>query len=324
MIVKARGNPKSPGGECLQWEFMLIHDLFRPGRPAFSFEFFPPRSEEAGAQLERTIAELRPLAPSFVSVTYGAGGSTREKTIDIVSRIRRDTGIEAMAHLTCVGSTREELASVLQRLAEAGVENVLALRGDPPKGQTNFQAVDGGFSYASELVRFIRQNHGDRFSVGGAAYPEKHIECGNPAVDLANLKRKTQEGLDFLITQLFFDNRRYFEFVERARRCGVTQPIVAGIMPITNASQIERFTVSCGATLPFDLAEELDGVRNDPAAVMRLGIRHATEQCVELLTRGAPGIHFYTLNRSHATVEIFKALRRMGLTQGGEAAETAV
>jgi methylenetetrahydrofolate reductase (NADPH) len=291
---------------------MHIGDLFGQDRPIFSFEFFPPRTEEAAAQLQRTIADLRPLQPSFVSVTYGAGGTTRERTIDIVSRIRRDTGIEAMAHLTCAGSTREELSSVLQRLADAGVENVLALRGDPPKGQSAFQAVEGGFSYASELVNFIRQHHGNRFSVGAAAYPEKHIECGNPAVDLINLKRKTAEGVDFLVTQLFFDNRRYFEFVERARRNGITQPIVPGIMPITNASSIERMTVSCGASLPFDLAEELDRKRADPAAVLQLGIDHAIEQCVGLLQGGAPGIHFYTLNRSHATVEIFQALKERG------------
>ena len=292
---------------------MHIGDLYHQDRPVFSFEFFPPKSEEAAAQLERTICELRPLQPDFVSVTYGAGGSTREKTIDIVSRIRRDTGIEAMAHLTCAGATSDELAAVLSRLASAGVENVLALRGDPPKGQSAFQAVDGGFSYAGELVRFIRRNHGSHFSVGAAAYPEKHIECGNPAVDLTNLKRKASEGVDFLITQLFFDNRRYFEFVERARKNGITQPIVPGIMPITNASQIERFTVGCGATLPFDLAEELDRRRNDPNAVMRLGVEFATRQCEELLKGGAPGIHFYTLNRSHATVEIFQALMARAL-----------
>jgi methylenetetrahydrofolate reductase (NADPH) len=303
---------------------MHIRELFGLDRPVFSFEFFPPRSEEAAAQLERTISDLRPLRPSFVSVTYGAGGSTREKTIDIVSRIRQDTGIEAMAHLTCAGSTREELAAVLDRLADAGVENVLALRGDPPKGQAAFQAVNGGFSYASELVRFIRQNHGSRFCVGGAAYPEKHIECGNPAVDLMNLKRKTEAGIDFLITQLFFDNRRYFEFVARARRNGITQPIVPGIMPITNASQIERFTVACGASLPFDLAEELDRRRNDASAVLQLGIEHAIGQCVELLKEGAPGIHFYTLNRSRATVEIFEALRCIGLTGARSAVPAAI
>jgi methylenetetrahydrofolate reductase (NADPH) len=294
---------------------MHIRELFSREQPVLSFEFFPPRNDEAAAQLERTIADLRSLEPSFVSVTYGAGGSTREKTIDIVTRIRRDTGIEAMAHLTCVGSTRDELAAVLDRLADAGVENVLALRGDPPKGQSAFQAVEGGFSYAGELVRFIRDRHGDRFCIGGAAYPEKHIECGNPAVDLTNLKRKADEGVDFLVTQLFFDNRRYFEFIERAQRNGIRQPIVPGIMPITNAASVEKMTVVSGASLPYELAAELDRRREDPAAVLELGIEHAIQQCVGLLNGGAPGIHFYTLNRSHATVEIFQALRRMGLTE---------
>ena len=278
--------------------------------PAFSFEFFPPRTEDAARQLEQTIAALRDLAPAFVSVTYGAGGSTRDQTIDIVTRIKRDTGIEAMAHLSCAGSTRDELDAVLGRLDQAGVENVLALRGDPPKGETSFRPVDGGFRYASELVRFIRDRHHNRFCLGGAAYPEKHIECGNPAVDLMNLKRKTQEGVDFLVTQLFFDNQRYFDFVERARKNGITQPIVPGIMPITNASSIERMTNGCGASLPFDLAEELDRRRSDPAAVLQLGIEHAITQCVGLLKGGAPGIHFYTLTRSHATVEILQSVRK--------------
>ena len=293
---------------------MQIRELLAAGRPSFSFEFFPPKTDEAAAQLENTIAELRVLAPDFVTVTYGAGGSTREKTIDIVSRIKRETGIEAMAHLTCVGSTRDELTRVLERLVENGVENILALRGDPPKGEKTFQATAGGFTYASELVCFIRELYGDRVCVGGAGYPEKHPECANPAVDLANLKRKVEEGLDFITTQLFFDNRVYFEFVERARGCGIGVPIVPGIMPITNASQTERFTVSCGATLPFKLAAELDRRRNDAAAVHQLGVAHATSQCIDLLNGGAPGIHFYTLNRSTATTEIFAALKATGFT----------
>ena len=171
-----------------------------------------------------------------------------------MSRVKREAGIEAMAHLTCVGSRREDLAAVLERIGEAGIENVLALRGDPPKGQTEFKAVEGGFRFASELVRFIRDRHNSALCLGGACYPEKHPECGNPAVDLMNLKRKVDEGLDFVVTQLFFNNRHYFEFVERARRAGIKVPIVAGIMPITNASQIERFMVGCGATIPFELA----------------------------------------------------------------------
>ena len=299
---------------------MLIRDLLASGAPSISFEFFPPKSDEAAAQLERTIADLGALRPGFISVTWGAGGSTREKTIEIVSRIREGAGIEAMAHLTCVGATRGELGSVLRRLEEAGIRNVLALRGDPPKGQTTFTAVEGGFRYASDLTAFIREAHGVSLCVVGAAYPEKHVECGNPAVDLNNLKRKVDAGLDFLITQLFFDNRHYWEFVERARAAGIRVPIIAGIMPITNAAQIERFTISCGATLPFKLAAELDRRRSDPQAVMQLGVAHATSQCIDLLTGGAPGIHFYTLNRSHATRDIFMALKSIGLAGRTESA----
>ncbi len=291
---------------------MHIRELLGQGRPTFSFEFFPPKSEEAAKQLERTIADLRELRPSFVSVTYGAGGSTRERTIEIVTGVKRETGIEAMAHLTCVGSTRDELSVVLSKIRQAGIENILALRGDPPKGQTEFQPVEGGFRYASELVSFIRERHNSAFCLGGAAYPEKHPECGNPAVDLTNLKRKVEAGLDFVITQLFFNNRHYFEFAERARKAGIRAPIIAGIMPITNAAQIERFMVGCGATIPFALAEELDRRRDDPKAVMELGVAHATAQCIELLERGVPGIHFYTLNKSTATREIYSALQAAG------------
>jgi methylenetetrahydrofolate reductase (NADPH) len=294
---------------------MRIADILKGGRPVFSFEFFPPKTDEAAEQLERTIAELRPLAPDFVSVTYGAGGSTREKTIDIVSRIKRDTGIEAMAHLTCVGSTRDDLRSVLDRLADSGVANVLALRGDPPKGQKEFVATEGGCRYANELVGFVRENYGDTFCLGGAGYPEKHIECGNPAVDLTNLKRKVEAGAKFLITQLFFDNRRYWEFVDNARACGITVPIIPGIMPITNAGGVERMTTMCGASLPFRLAAELDRRRDDPKAVMQLGVAHATAQCLDLLQGGAPGIHFYTLNRSTATRQVLSAIRRSTATR---------
>ena len=294
---------------------MRISDILSGRRPVFSFEFFPPRTDEAAAQLERTIAELRPLEPDFVSVTWGAGGSTREKTIDIVTRIKQETGIEAMAHLTCVGASQEDLAAVLGRLSDSGVDNVLALRGDPPKGQSEFKAVEGGFSYANELAQFIEREHPGRFCIGGAGYPERHPECGNPAVDLANLKRKVDQGACFLITQLFFDNRRYFEFVDVARACGITVPIIPGIMPITNAAQVEKFTVACGVSLPFRLAFELDRVRDDPQAVMRLGIAHATAQCLELLQGGAPGIHFYTLNRSKATRTVLETIRSVYLAE---------
>jgi methylenetetrahydrofolate reductase (NADPH) len=292
---------------------MLISDILERKRPVFSFEFFPPKSDEAAQQLERTIADLRPLEPDFVSVTYGAGGSTREKTIDIVSRIKRETGIEAMAHLTCAGATSEELATVIDRLTASGVENVLALRGDPPRGQTTFVPVDGGFQYASQLTEFIRSNYGPKLTIGGAGYPEKHPECGNPHRDLLNLKRKVDSGAEFIITQLFFENRKYFEFVDNARAMGINVPIIPGIMPITNAAQIERFTVTCGASIPFRLAAELDRKRDDQQAIMQLGVAHATAQCLELLQGGAPGIHFYTLNRSTATSQVLAALRSIGI-----------
>ena len=288
---------------------MLIRDRLATGAPSISFEFFPPRSDEAAAQLEQTIAELSGLKPDFVSVTYGAGGSTREKTLEIVSRIRQQTGIEAMAHLTCVGATQDEIATVVDRLRTAGVTNILALRGDPPKGETQFTAAAGGFGYANELISDIRSRHGASLSIGGAAYPETHIECGDPATDLQNLKRKVDAGVDFLITQLFFDNRVYWDFCERARAAGIHVPIIPGIMPITNAARVERF----GATLPPALTEELKLRKDDPQGVLQLGVAHATAQCIDLLRGGAPGIHFYTLNRSTAAKDIFAELRVAGV-----------
>ncbi len=291
---------------------MLIRDRLATGKPSISFEFFPPKSDEAAAQLERTIVELGALDPAFVSVTYGAGGSTREKTLEIVSRIREHSGIEAMAHLTCVGATREEIGAVVGRLTDAGVSNILALRGDPPKGESSFTAVEGGFSYASELTAFIRERHGASLSVGGAAYPEKHVECSDLELDLRNLKRKVDAGADFLITQLFFDNRRYWEFCSRASAAGINVPIIPGIMPITSAAQLDRW-VACGASLPFQLAEQMTARKSDPQAVMQLGVAHATAQCIDLLRGGAPGVHFYTLNRSTAAKDIFAELRVAGL-----------
>ena len=291
---------------------MQIRQFFTSGKPSFSFEFFPPKSDEAAAQLERTIVDLSELGPTFISVTYGAGGSTREKTIDIVSRIKRETGIEAMAHLTCVGASKDEIAMVLDRLLAAGVENVLALRGDPPKGRTSFEATEGGFRYANELVAFIRERYGNSICIGAAAYPETHVECENAEADLINLKHKVDAGVDFVTTQLFFDNRHYTDFVKRARAIGITIPIVPGIMPILNAAQAERF----GATLPAQLATELARRRDDHDAVLQLGVAHATAQCIDLLRSGVPGIHFYTLNRSTATRHIFTALQAIGLAHG--------
>jgi methylenetetrahydrofolate reductase (NADPH) len=287
---------------------MKIRNRLNPSNPCFSFEFFPPKTDEGAANLLKTLGELAPLEPGFVSVTYGAGGSTRDRTLELVSQIKKTTGIEAMAHLTCVGHTREELEEIIHHLLATGIENILALRGDPPLGQTTFQSVPGGFRYAADLVRFIReQDH--TLCVGGACYPEGHVETASRDADLRHLKAKVDAGLDFIITQLFFDNAFYFDFVERARRIGINTPIVPGIMPITNYEQLNRFIRLCGATVPMRLALQLDKVKDNPEAVGQLGVAHATVQCLELLERGAPGIHFYTLNRSTATRMIVSALQ---------------
>jgi methylenetetrahydrofolate reductase (NADH) len=286
---------------------MKIIDKLAKERPAFSFEFFPPKDEAGVEQLFQTVQDLRAYAPTYVSVTWGAGGSTRRLTVELVRRIKQETGIEAMAHLTCVGATDKDIADVLEQLHASGIENVLPLRGDPPRGQSTFVKTEGGFGYAAELVRFIRSRFD--FCLGSACYPEKHPEAADLDTDLGHLKTKVEAGADFLVTQLFFDNRDYFSFVERARRLGITAPIVAGIWPITNLSQIQRITGMCGASIPPALHAKLEAVRGDNDAVRRVGVAHATEQCRELVARGVPGIHFYTLNRSPATVEILEALK---------------
>ncbi|WP_223633921.1 methylenetetrahydrofolate reductase [NAD(P)H] [Corallococcus sp. EGB] len=287
---------------------MKIRNCLNPSKPSFSFEFFPPKTDAGVASLLRTVEELAPLEPGFVSVTYGAGGSTRDRTVELVTHIKQHSGIEAMAHLTCVGHTRDELRDVLRRLDAAGIENVLLLRGDPPQGQATFEPVPGGFRYAEELVRFVREEDFN-FCIGGACYPEGHVETASREDDLKHLKAKVDAGMDFVVTQLFFDNAFYFDFVERARRVGINVPIVPGIMPITNYEQVQRFTRMCGATVPMRLALQMERVKDQPDAVVQLGVAHATVQCMELLARGVPGIHFYTLNKSPATRMIVGALK---------------
>jgi methylenetetrahydrofolate reductase (NADPH) len=277
--------------------------------PAFSFEFFPPKTEEGERNLFKALEELRDLEPAFVSVTWGAGGSTREKTLDIVSRINADHGLEAMAHFTCVGATTEELHAALRQMRDAGIENVLALRGDPPKGQERFVATEGGLSYGSELVQLVSDSYD--FCVVGACYPEIHPETEDLEAELSHMRAKVDAGARVLVTQLFFENSAYFQFVEAARNAGINVPIVPGIMPITNAEQIKRFTSMCGATIPAGLAEQLDIRAEQPEAVAQFGVAYATLQCADLLARGAPGIHFYTLNKSPATRAILSALRTL-------------
>ena len=293
---------------------MKIRDLFAAGKPLFSFEFFPPKTDAGMANLEKAVRDLADLGPAYVSVTYGAGGSTREKTASLVTRIQNDLGICAMAHFTCVGSGKTEMAQALDGLVGAGIENIIALRGDPPAGVEVFQQAPDGFAHAAELIRFIRGRFGDGVCIAAAGYPEGHVECRDLQTDIAHLATKVKAGADFLITQLFFDNQHYFAFVKRARAAGINVPIVPGLMPITNLAQIERFTKMCGATIPPALFAELDRCRQDPATVAALGIAHATAQAVELLHGGAPGIHFYTLNQSPASRIILTALRAARLT----------
>ena len=275
--------------------------------PVFSFEFFPPKTDQGWHNLREALESLVALEPDFASVTYGAGGSTRGRTLEVTKWLKQDLGIEAMAHLSCVGSTREELAEVLAGIAGAGIENVLALRGDPPRGETEWRPHPGGLHYSTELAALISERH--PFGIGAACFPEVHPEAPDMAHDLRFLKQKVDSGVSFLITQLFFDNELYFRFVEEARAAGIEVPILPGIMPITDVSQIKTITGMCGATIPEALLEQLEIRAGDPEAVLQLGVSYATLQCAELLARGAPGIHFYTLNRSPATRAILSALK---------------
>jgi methylenetetrahydrofolate reductase (NADPH) len=283
---------------------MRIDALYARGAPVFSFEFFPPKTEAGFASLARTIEELKLLDPGFVSVTWGAGGSTRRKTAELVLEIQNEIGIHAMAHLSCIGSTPDQLAETLDGLAAGGIENVLALGGDRPEG---YLPPPGAFTYANELAAFIRSRWS--FCLGGACYPETHPRAPSPEADLRNLRRKVDAGVSFLITQLFFDNADFFAFHERARARGIAVPIVPGIMPIVSVRNVRRMAALSGARIPAALEAELGPVEDDDERTMQVGVAWATRQCRELLARGVPGIHFYTLNRSPATRLVFESLR---------------
>ena len=286
---------------------MRIDAILAERRPVFSLEFFPPKTDDGHANLRATLDTLRHDKPDFVSVTYGALGSTRDRTIDIVKWIKQDLGIEAMAHFTCVGATAEELRDTLTEIEAAGVENVLALRGDPPEGESEWTQTDGGLRYSTELIDLLNEHFG--FAVGAAAFPEVHPEAESSEADIRFLKAKQDAGASFLITQLFYDNEFYFDFVARAREGGVTVPIIPGIMPVTSVRNIKRITELCKSEIPDAFEHELQTRAEDSDAVHDLGIAYATLQCMDLLARGAPGIHFYTLNRSPATRAILAALR---------------
>jgi methylenetetrahydrofolate reductase (NADPH) len=281
-----------------------IAERYASGKPTFSFEFFPPKTEPGFDALFATIRDLAPLGPDFVSVTWGAGGSTRRKTVELVIQIEREAGLTAMAHLSCVGSSRAQLAEALDRLAAGGIANVLALGGDRPAG---YAPPPDALAYANELVALIRSRWS--FCIGGACYPETHPLAQSPEADLRHLVQKVRAGAEFLITQLFFDNADYFAFVARARAAGIGVPIVPGIMPVLNAANIRRMTAMSGARIPDALARALAEVEHDDERTRAVGVEWATQQCRELLAAGVPGVHFYTLNRSGATRAIFEKLR---------------
>ncbi|HWH44701.1 MAG TPA: methylenetetrahydrofolate reductase [NAD(P)H] [Thermoleophilaceae bacterium] len=286
---------------------MRIDRILAEKRPVFSFEFFPPKTDDGLRNLEAALEDLSKDAPDFVSVTYGALGTTRERTVEITKGIKSRYGIEAMSHLTCVGATRGELLGVLREIEACGIENVLALRGDPPQGEAEWTFTEGGLRYSTELATLVRSECG--LCVGAAAFPEVHPEAEDRASDIRFLKEKVNAGASFLITQLFYDNELYFDFVDDCRGAGIDVPIVPGVMPITNHAQIKRITQMCGATIPETVERELDARSDDPEAVIEFGVAYATLQCADLLARGAPGIHFYTLNKSPATRAILAALR---------------
>ena len=298
---------------------MRIGEIIRSNRPVFSVEFFPPKTGEGRIQLMETARTLSSLELDFVSVTYGAGGSNRDGTVDITTALKDEVGLEVMAHLSCVGETKEGLAATLDRLAETGIENIFALRGDPPRGETNFVQPEGGLGSSAELAAFIKENYD--FAVGGACFPEVHPEAPDLDTDLNYLKQKVDAGAEFLVTQLFFDNSAYFKFVDAAREKGIDVPILAGIIPVTGYAHTKRICDLCDATIPAHLEQAMLAAEGDAEAEFNLGVAYAAQQCAELLAAGAPGIHFYALTKAPATRAVLGALRaaRPWLGARGEA-----
>ncbi|MDR3350644.1 MAG: methylenetetrahydrofolate reductase [NAD(P)H] [Prevotellaceae bacterium] len=285
---------------------MKIIDIFKAQARTFSFEFYPPKDEISAVDFGINVGQLIKLNPSFVSVTYGAGGSSQERTFALVGYLQQKIGLQTMAHYTCVGASKEKIIADMQSIQTMGVDNLMLLRGDPPQGVEVFEPLPGGFAHASELVAFIRAAGFD-FCIGGAAYPEKHPEAASMPQDIANLKRKTDAGASFLVTQLFFDNAGYFRFVEQCRAAGIACRIIPGILPLTSFSQWTRFAEMGHA--PEALNEKIQSCGENPKKIYQAGMDFAIAQCRELLSEGAPGLHFFTLNKSRATVEIFETLK---------------
>jgi methylenetetrahydrofolate reductase (NADH) len=299
---------------------MRVDQILASPGPTFSVEFFPPKTEEATEQLFATARSLAELELDFASVTYGAGGSTREGTVEITKALKDEIGLETMAHLSCVGETKEGISATLDRIAEAGIENVFALRGDPPRGEEDFVQPEGGLGSAAELAEFV--SAGWDFTIGGACFPEVHPEAPDLDTDLAYLKTKVDSGASFLITQLFFDNQVYFDFVAAARARGIDVPIVAGVIPVASFAQTKRICDLCDASIPPRLETAFVAAGGDERAEFELGIAYAAQQCAELLLGGAPGIHFYALNRAPATRAVLGALRASRPWERGGVEET--
>lgn len=287
---------------------MKIADAYGPGKFGLSFELFPPKTPQGEENLFQHVAKLTEFSPSFVTCTYGAGGSTQETTLQIVSRVGRDFNLPVATHLTCVGRTVGELCDYLRQAERQGVGNVVALRGDPPRGDATFRPVEGGLCHANELVSLVRGEF-PRLGIAVAGYPETHQEALSPEADLANLKRKVDAGADAVITQLFYDNDDFFRFRERCVEAGIRVPIVPGLLPITNFAQIQRITALCGARLPAELVAGLRDAGEDAEAQFAVGVQHATRQTRELIAAGVPGIHFYVLNRSEAAARVLGEVR---------------
>ena len=289
---------------------MRIGEMYGVGRCGVSIEIFPPKSAEADEGLLRTLTRLAPYRPAFISCTYGAGGSTRDRTVDWCCEIQKRFGLTATSHFTCVDTDRTEIEQWLDHAVECGIANIMALRGDPPEGRKTFEPKPGGFRYAAELVAFLRQRH-PNIGIGVAGYPEKHQEAPDPQTDLQHLKKKVEAGADAVFTQLFYVNASFFDFRERYEKLGIKVPLIPGIMPITEFARIKRITSLCGAAIPPDLAARLEDVKDDAQAQFEIGVEHAVAQGRELIESGVPGIHFYVLNRSKACEIILDAL---GLT----------
>lgn len=288
---------------------MKIGQYLKEGNFSISFEFFPPKTPEGEEDLFQTIKSLRAINPSFVSVTYGAGGSTRDRTRRVVERIHKETDLTVMAHLTCIAHSREELLQIIGEYKEIGIENLLALRGDRPANMPDFRPPEDGCIHADQLVRLIMENYGDWFSIGVASYPEGHPESPNMEWEIKYFKKKVEAGADFSITQMFFDNSYYYEFVDLCQKAYIDIPIIPGIMPITNFRQVQKFASMCGATIPQRLIERLEPYADSPEETLKIGVEFAIEQCLDLLENNVPGLHFYTLNKSKATLMVYEGIK---------------